>query len=107
MKFFKFKFYLNFPKKFNFPKKWKNSKKLCQKISQNYLEINDENYLKEFGELFKSSIERLVKKETERTVSSSNQNDFIQEIIHHANRAKRLTEKWQTRIIIMKRIINI
>jgi hypothetical protein len=49
--------------------------------------------LKEFGELFKSSIERLVKEETERTVSSSNQNDFIQEIIHHANRAKRLTEK--------------
>ena len=49
--------------------------------------------MKEFGELFKNSIERLVKEETERTVSSSNQNDFIREIIHHANRAKSLTEK--------------
>ena len=49
--------------------------------------------MKEFGELFKISIERLVKEETERTVNSAHQNDFLQETIHHANRAISLTKK--------------
>ena len=55
--------------------------------------IKDEKYFKEFGKFFRNSIERLIKEETERTASLSNQNDFLQEIIHHASRANNLAKK--------------
>ena len=48
--------------------------------------------MRKFGEWFKHSIERQIDEETERT-KESNYNNFIQEIIHHANRANKLTKK--------------